>query len=193
MSFPPILTTKSARTEFARLPLNLTDSEAVSKTKFPSGLRPPLAASYKIEEILKKCDAQNEERKQKHFKEVDALKCENGNLRATIADQAAELASLRAKTAMQAAQDAQDFYKVQMIKMIDQEVQATEGNLSEHIEQLREDLRELRLKKKSLSSRISQQQDALSALSRASDDDNAAACMTVYMRAMQAAQDAQDF
>jgi hypothetical protein len=192
MSFPPILTTKSARTEFARLPLNLTDSEAVSKTKFPSGLRPPLAASAKIEEILKKFDAQNKEREQKHFKEVDALKCENGNLRATIADQAAELVSIRAKTAT-ATVTAPTANKVQMIKMIDQEVQATEGNLSEHIEQLREDLRELRLKKKSLSSRISQQQDALSALSRASDDDNAAACMTVYMRAMQAAQDAQDF
>jgi ribosomal protein L29 len=192
MSFPPILTTKSARTDFARLPLNLTDSEAVSKTKFPSGLRPPLAASVQIEEILKKFDAQNKEREQKHFKEVDGLKCENGNLRATIADQAAELASLRAKTATATA-TAPTANKVQMIKMIDQEVQATEGNLSEHIEQLREDLLELRLKKKSLSSRISQQQDALSALSRASDDDNAAACMTVYMRAMQAAQDAQDF
>ena len=187
MSFPPILTTKSDRTDFIRLPLNLTDSEAVSKTKFPSGLRPPLAASVQIEEILKKFDAQNKEREQKHFKEVDALKCENGNLRATIADQAAELASLRAKTATATAT------ATAPTVMIDQEVQATEGNLSEHIEQLREDLRELRLKKKRLSSRISQQQDALSSLSRASDDDNAAACMTVYMRAMQAAQDAQDF
>jgi hypothetical protein len=192
MSFPPILTTKSDRTDFARLPLNLTDSDAVSKTKFPSGLRPPLAASVKIEEILKKFDAQNAEREQKHFKELDALKCENGNLRATIADQAAELVFIRAKTATATA-TAPTANKVQMIKMIDQEVQATEGNLSEHIEQLREDLRELRLKKKSLSTRISQQQDALSAVSRASDDDKAAACMTVYMRAMQDAQDAQDF
>ena len=73
--------------------------------------------------------------------------------------------------------------------MVDQEVDATEGNLTEHIAQLREDMRELRVEKKTMQAHVSQQQDALSTLRDASVNDNAAACMDFYMNAMQTAQD----
>jgi len=98
VSFPPILTTKSDPTAFGRLPLNLTDSEAVPReTKFPaSRLKPPLASSPALQE-LSLHRKKDEERDQKHFTEVDALKCENENLKATIADQAAELEYHRSK------------------------------------------------------------------------------------------------
>jgi chromosome segregation ATPase len=178
MSFPPIPTKKSDHTAFARLPLNLTDSDAVTREKYPSKLRVPTAVTPCIKELL---SAKLEESKQ-HAKQVEALRCENTNLKQKIEELQEQVLYMRTKAATASP-------PAEKVQMIDQEVDATEGNLTEHIAQLREDMRELRVEKKTMQAHVSQQQDALSTLSRASANDNTAACMDFYMRHMQAAQD----
>ena len=192
MSFPSIHTTKSDPTVFARLPLTLTDSDAVPrKTKFPAsgikppmmcsgGIKPPKAGSADLQESINIRSKFNMER----AKLVETLRCENIDLKQQIEGLQEQVFDMRVK-ALTVSPIAE---KVEKVQMVDQEVQATEDNLSEHIEQLREDLRELRLEKRSLQAHVSQQQDALSTLSRTSANDNATSCMDFDM-AMQAAQD----
>jgi len=179
MSFPSIHTTKSDPTAFMRLPVTLTDSDAVPReTKYPSMLKPPMmAGAANIEEVLKKHREQDRER----AKLVRTLTCENNDLKQQVEELKEQVFDMRVK-ALTVSPPAEK------VQMTDQEVQATEGNLTEHIAQLREDMRELRVEKKSLQAHVSEQQDALSTLSRASDNDNAMSCMDFYM-AMQAAQD----
>ena len=179
MSFPPINTTKSNPTAFVRLPLMLTDPDAESReTKFPaSGIKPPMMAGSADLEYM------NTRRKldRESAKLVEALRCENNDLKQQIEGLQEQVFDMRVK-ALTVSPPAEK------VQMIDQEVQATEGNLTEHIAQLREDMRELRVEKRSLQEHVSQQQDALSTLSRTSANDNATSCMDFYM-AMQAAQD----
>lgn len=179
MSFPSIHTTKYDPTVFARLPLTLTDSDAVPrKTEFPaSGIKPPMMADSADLEYM------NTRRKfdKEHAKQVEALRCENNDLKQQIEGLQERVFDMRVK-ALTVSPPAEK------VQMIDQEVQATEGNLTEHIAQLREDMRELRVEKRSLQEHVSQQKDALSTLSRTSANDNATSCMDFYM-AMQAAQD----
>jgi len=161
-----------------RLPVTLTDSDAVPReTKYPSMLKPPWAGSANIDEALKKQREQDRER----AKLVKTLTCENNDLKQQVEELKEQVFDMRVK-ALTVSPPAKK------VQMTDQEVQATEGNLTEHLAQLREDMRELRVEKKSLQAHVSQQQDALSTLSRASDNDNAMSCMDFYM-AMQAAQD----
>jgi chromosome segregation ATPase len=180
MSFPPIPTTKFNPTAFARLPLTLTDSDAVPReAKFPvSRLKPPLAGSLELQERLKNNREQDKER----AKQVEALRCENNDLKQQVEDLQMQVFDMRVKAATAP-------LPAEKVQMIDQEVQATEGDLTEHIAQLREEMRELRMEKKTLQAHVSQQQDALSTLSRASANDNAAACMDFYMSAMEATQE----
>jgi len=178
MSFPPISTKKSDHTAFARLPLNLTDSDAVTREKYPSKLRVPTAVTPCIKELL----SAKLEGSKAHARQVEALRCENNDLKQKIEALQEQVFDMRAKAATASP-------PAEKVQMIDQEVDATEGNLSEHIAQLREDMRELRVEKKTMQAHVSQQQDALSTLSRASANDNAAACMDFYMNAMQTAQD----
>lgn len=177
MQFPPIHTTKSDPTAFMRLPVTLTDSDAVPREiKYPSMLKPPWAGSANLDEALKKQREHDKER----AKLVKTLTCENNDLKQQVEELKEQVFDMRVK-ALTVSPPAEK------VQMTDQEVQATEGNLTEHIAQLREDMRELRVEKKSLQARVSQQQDALAA-SRVSANDNTAACTDFYM-AMQAAQD----
>jgi chromosome segregation ATPase len=180
MSFPPIPTTKFNPTAFARLPLTLTDSDAVPReTKFPvSRLKSPLAGSLELQERMKNNREQDKER----AKQVEALRCENNDLKQQVEDLQMQVFDMRVKAATAP-------LPAEKVQMIDQEVQATEGDLTEHIAQLREEMRELRMEKKTLQAHVSQQQDALSTLSRASAHDNAAACMDFYMSAMEVTQE----
>ena len=172
MQFPPILTMKSDHTAFVRLPLNLTDSDAVTREKYPSKLSVPTAVTPGIKELL---SAKLEESKE-HAKQVEALRCENTNLKQKIEELQEQLVYMRAKAATASP-------PAEKVQMIDQEVDATEGNLTEQIAQLREDMRELRVEKKTMQVHVSQQQDALWALRDASANDNTTACMDLYVNA----------
>ena len=181
MSLPSISTKKVDPTAFARLPVNLTDSDAVNtvpREPKASGLRPPLSQSPKFQEILNIQRKEHEER----VKEVDALRCENGNLKQKVEDLQQEVAYMSAKAATASP-------PAKKVETRDQEVDATEGNLTEQLEQLHEHLRELRTEKKRTKELVLQQEDALWALRGACSDAKTADCMALYLSAMQAVQD----
>ena len=169
---------KSDHTAFVRLPLNLTDSDAVTREKYPSKLSVPTAVTPGIKELL---SAKLEESKE-HAKQVEALRCENTNLKQKIEELQEQLVYMRAKAATASP-------PAEKVQMIDQEVDATEGNLSEQLEQLHEHLRELRTEKKRMKELVLQQEDALWALRGACSDEKTADCMALYLSAMQAVQD----
>ena len=184
MSLPSISTKKVDPTAFARLPVNLTDSDAVNtvpREPKASGLRPPLSQSPKFQEIL---NIHHKERKEheERVKEVDALRCENGNLKQKVEDLQQEVAYMSAKAATASP-------PAKKVETRDQEVDATEGNLTEQLEQLHEHLRELRTEKKRTKELVLQQEDALWALRGACSDAKTADCMALYLSAMQAVQD----
>ena len=147
MSFPPINTTKSNPTAFVRLPLMLTETYAESReTKFPAsgikppmmgsgGIKPPKAGSADLQESINIRSKFNMER----AKLVEALRCENDDLKLQIAELQEQVfdMSVKALTVSPITE------KVEKVQMVDQEVQATEGNVSEHIAQLCEEMREL--------------------------------------------------
>ena len=174
---------KSDHTVFARLPEHLTDSDAVTtairETKYPTKLRVPIALTSGIKELL---SAKLEDSKE-HAKQVEALRCENNDLKQNIEALQEQVFDMRVKAGTASPPPAEK------VQMIDQEVDATEGNLTEHIEQLREDMRELRVQKKLMEELVRQQENALSALRSASSDENAATCTALYMSAMEATQD----
>ena len=70
---------------------------------------------------------------------VEALRCENDDLKQQIAGLQEQVFDMRVK-ALTVSPIAE---KVEKVQMVDQEVQATEGNVSEHIAQLCEEMREL--------------------------------------------------
>ena len=188
MSLPSISTKKVDSTaKFARLPVNLTDSDAVNtvpREPKASGLRPPLSQSPKFQEIL---NIHHKERKEheERVKEVDALRCENGNLKQALEELQQEVAYMSAKAAASATASP----PAKKVETRDQEVDATEGNLTEQLEQLHEHLRELRTEKKRTKELVLQQEDALWALRGACSDAKTADCMALYLSAMQAVQD----
>jgi predicted nucleic acid-binding Zn-ribbon protein len=165
-----------------RLPEHLTDSDAATtatrEKKYPTKRRLPITVTPGIKELL---SAKIEDSKE-HAKQVEALRCENNDLKQNIEALQQQVFDMRVKTGTANP-------PAEKVQMIDQEVDATEGNLTEHIEQLREDMRELRVEKKRIQELVRQQEDALWVLRGASSDEKTTDCMALYLSAMQAAQD----
>jgi hypothetical protein len=166
-----------------RLPEHLTDSDAVTtatrEKKYPTKRRLPITVTPGIKELL---SAKLEDSKE-HAKQVETLRCENNDLKQNIEALQEQVFDMRAKAGTTSPPPAEK------VQMIDQEVDATEGNLTEHIEQLREAMRELRVEKKRMQELVRQQEDALWVLRGASSDEKTTDCMALYLSAMQAAQD----
>ncbi len=175
MAFPPFRTTQFDPTCFFRLPESLTDCDAVPReTPMPvATLKSPPACSPELQESRKECKRKD--------KLVEALRRENDDLKQQVEDLQRQVFDRRVKAA--AASPAKK------VRMIDQEVQATEGDLPEHIAQLREDMRELRVQKKTLQAHVSQQQDVLLARSDAAAKEEAAAVQAWYVRCMEDGQE----
>jgi chromosome segregation ATPase len=165
-----------------RLPEHLTDSDAVTtatrEKKYPTKRRLPITVTPGIKELL---SAKLEDRKE-HAKQVEALRCENNDLKQNIEALQQQVFDMRVKAGAASP-------PAEKVQMIDQEVDATEGNLMEQVEQLREHMRELRTEKKRMKELVHQQEDALWALRGACSDEKTADCMALYLSAMQAVQD----
>ena len=105
-----------------RLPEHLTDSDAVTtatrEKKYPTKRRLPITVTPGIKELL---SAKLEDSKE-HAKQVEALRCENTNLKQKIEELQEQLVYMRAKAATAIAPPAEN------VETRDQEVDATEGN-----------------------------------------------------------------
>ncbi len=176
MAFLPFRTTQFDPTTFVRLPESLTDCDAVPReTQIPvATLKSPPACSPELQESRKECKRKD--------KQVEALRRENHDLKLQVEDLQRQVFDRGVKAAAASP-------PAKKVRMIDQEVQATEGDLAEHIGQLREDMRELRVQKKSLQAHVSQQQDVLLAHGEAAAKDEAAAVQAWYVRCMEATQE----